>query len=136
MPEEDFVELKFRLYDGTDIGPFRYSPASTVAVLKERIVAEWPKGNYSWLLAWFEKMSIAVLDKKNAPKGANDIKLINAGKILENSKTVGQCKAPFGDLQNGVITMHVVVQPSLAKAKTEKKVDDAPRKNLCSCTIL
>ncbi|CAL1398541.1 unnamed protein product [Linum trigynum] len=118
MPEEDFVELKFRLYDGTDIGPFRYSPASTVAVLKERIVAEWPK------------------DKKNTPKGANDIKLINAGKILENSKTVGQCKAPFGDLQNGVITMHVVVQPSLAKAKTEKKVDDAPRKNLCSCTIL
>lgn len=44
MPEEDLVELKFRLYDGSDIGPFRYSPASTVAMLKERIVAEWPKG--------------------------------------------------------------------------------------------
>ncbi|CAN0925027.1 Membrane-anchored ubiquitin-fold protein 4 [Linum grandiflorum] len=119
MPEEDFVELKFRLYDGTDIGPFRYSPASTVAVLKERIVAEWPK------------------DKKTAPKGANDIKLINAGKILENTKTVGQCRAPFGELPNSVITMHVVVQPSPVKAKTaEKKVDDGPRKNLCSCTIL
>lgn len=44
MPDEDLVELKFRLYDGSDIGPFQYSPTSTVAMLKERIVAEWPKG--------------------------------------------------------------------------------------------
>lgn len=59
-----------------------------------------------------------VLDKKIAPKGANDIKLINAGKILENNKTVGQCRAPFGELPRGIITMHVVVQPSVTKAKT------------------
>lgn len=50
MPEEDLVELKFRLYDGTDIGPIRYSSASTVAMLKERIVAEWPRG---WELLFF-----------------------------------------------------------------------------------
>ncbi|XP_050233986.1 membrane-anchored ubiquitin-fold protein 4 [Mercurialis annua] len=118
MPEEELVELKFRLYDGSDIGPFRYSPASTVAMLKERIVTEWPK------------------DKKIAPKAANDIKIINAGKILENNKTVSQCKAPFGDLPKGVITMHVVVQPSIVKAKTEKKVDDPPRRNFCACSIL
>lgn len=43
MPEE-VVEIKFRLYDGSDMGPFRYSPASTITMLKERIVAEWPKG--------------------------------------------------------------------------------------------
>ncbi|PON61261.1 Membrane-anchored ubiquitin-fold protein [Parasponia andersonii] len=118
MPEEELVELKFRLYDGSDIGPFRYSPASTVAMLKERIVADWPK------------------DKKIVPKGANDVKLINAGKILENNKTVGQCRAPFGELPRGVITMHVVVQPSFPKMKTEKKVDEAPRKTICSCSIL
>ncbi|KAL3813916.1 hypothetical protein ACJIZ3_015184 [Penstemon smallii] len=118
MPEEDFVELKFRLYDGSDIGPFRYSPASTVAVLKERIVAEWPK------------------DKKIAPKAANDVKLISAGKILENSKTVAQCKMPFGELPNGVITMHAVVQTSLAKVKAEKKIDEIPKKNICFCSIL
>lgn len=58
------------------------------------------------------------LDKKFAPAAANDVKLINGGKILENSKTVGQCRTPFGELPNGVITMHVVVQPSLAKVKT------------------
>ncbi|KAJ0052303.1 membrane-anchored ubiquitin-fold protein 4 isoform X1 [Pistacia vera] len=118
MPEDDLLELKFRLYDGSDIGPFRYSPTSTVAMLKERIFSEWPK------------------DKKFVPKAANDIKLINAGKILENNKTVGQCRAPFGDLPKGTITMHVVVQPPLTKAKTEKKVDEAPKKHLCSCSIL
>lgn len=58
------------------------------------------------------------LDKKIAPKAANDVKLISAGKILENSKTVGQCKMPFGELPKGVITMHAVVQPSVAKAKS------------------
>ncbi|KAG4940422.1 hypothetical protein JHK87_044293 [Glycine soja] len=100
MPEEEVVELKFRLYDGSDIGPFRYSPASTIAMLKDRIFADWPK------------------DKKIIPKAANDIKLISAGKILENHKTVGQCRVPFGELPKGVITMHVVVQPSLLKAKT------------------
>ncbi|KAK9113399.1 hypothetical protein Syun_020196 [Stephania yunnanensis] len=118
MPEEDLVELKFRLYDGTDIGPIRYSSASTVAMLKERIVSDWPK------------------DKKVVPKTASDVKLICAGKILENNKTVGQCKTPFGELPGGVITMHVVVQPSLVKTKPEKKVDDSPGKSICSCSIL
>lgn len=59
-----------------------------------------------------------ILDKKIAPKGANDIKLINAGKILENNKIVGQCRVHFGDLPEAVITMHVVVQPSVTKVKT------------------
>ncbi|CAN6464648.1 unnamed protein product [Victoria cruziana] len=117
MPEEDLVELRFRLFDGTDIGPFRYTPSATVAMLKERIVAEWPR------------------DKKIVPKAANDVKLISAGKILENSKTVAQTRTPFGELPGGTITMHVVVQPSLPKAKTEKKVEELP-KNRCGCTIL
>jgi len=103
MPEEDLVELKFRLYDGSDVGPFQYSPTATVSMLKERIVSEWPK------------------DKKIVPKSASDIKLINAGKILENGKTVAQCKAPFDDLPKSVITMHVVVQLSPTKARPEKK---------------
>lgn len=44
MTDEDLVELKFRLYDGSDIGPIQYSSSYTVAMLKERIIAEWPKG--------------------------------------------------------------------------------------------
>lgn len=116
--EEDLLEIKFRLFDGSDIGPFRYTTASTVAVLKERILTDWPK------------------DKKGGPKSANDVKLINAGKILENNKTVGQCRTAFGDPPEGVITMHAVVQMSLTKTKTEKKIDEAPKTNICSCTIL
>lgn len=112
------MELKFRLYDGSDIGPIRYSSASTVAMLKERIVSDWPR------------------DKKIIPKGANDVKLISAGKILENNKTIAQCRAPFGDLPGGIITMHVVVQPSITKSKTEKKIEELPKKTACSCTIM
>lgn len=118
MPEEGFVEIRFRLDDGSDIGPFQYPPTSTVAMLKERIVAEWPR------------------DKKNGPKGGSDLKLICAGKILENGKTVGQCRMPFSDPPDGIITMLVVVQPSIAKAKTEKKIDESERKSICSCSIL
>ncbi|KAJ0972528.1 hypothetical protein J5N97_020490 [Dioscorea zingiberensis] len=119
MPDEDLVELKFRLYDGTDIGPIGYSSASTVAMLKERIISEWPR------------------DKKIVPKVANDVKLISGGKILENTKTVAQCRPPFDELPGGIITMHVVVQPSLAKAKSEKKIDDeTPKKTCCSCSIM
>jgi len=58
--------------------------------------------------------------KTVVPKSANEVKLINSGKILENNKTVGQCKVPFGEIAGSVIIMHVVVQPSLAKTKAGK----------------
>ena len=61
-----------------------------------------------------------VKGKTVVPKGINEVKLISSGKILENSKTVGQCKTPFGEVAGGVTVMHVVVQPSLAKTKTGK----------------
>lgn len=59
-----------------------------------------------------------ISDKKIIPKAASDVKLISAGKVLENSKTVAQCRTPFGELPGGIITMHVVVQPSSTKTKT------------------
>jgi hypothetical protein len=46
MAGDDLVELKFRLYDGTDIGPNKYAPASTIATLKESILSQWPQGEY------------------------------------------------------------------------------------------
>lgn len=58
------------------------------------------------------------IGKTIVPKAVTEIKLISSGKILENNKTVGQCKIPFGEVPGGVIIMHVVVQPSLAKTKT------------------
>ncbi|KAK8586522.1 hypothetical protein V6N13_010113 [Hibiscus sabdariffa] len=96
-------------------------------MLKQKIVSDWPKG------------------KTITPKAVNEVKLISSGKILDNNKTVGQCQVPFGEVAGGgVIVMHVVIQPSLAKTKTglhsdvltEKKIDDSPRKIVCSCSIL
>jgi hypothetical protein len=43
--EEEEVDVKFRLFDGSDIGPVRCNAATTtVAALKDRVVADWPKG--------------------------------------------------------------------------------------------
>jgi hypothetical protein len=94
MAGDDLVELKFRLYDGTDIGPNKYAPASTIATLKESILSQWPQG------------------KENGPKSINDMKLINAGRILENSKTLAESRVLVGELPGCVVTMHVVVRPS------------------------
>ncbi|PHT81381.1 Membrane-anchored ubiquitin-fold protein 3 [Capsicum annuum] len=44
MLEEYLVDVKFRLFDGSDVDPFRFSPTSAVAMLKDRIIVEWPKG--------------------------------------------------------------------------------------------
>lgn len=60
----------------------------------------------------------AFTDKTIAPKSVSDVKLIHAGKVLENSKTLADSRIAFGDVPGEVITMHVVVQPPLAKKKT------------------
>lgn len=62
--------------------------------------------------------AFATTDKTVIPKSVNDMKLIHAGKVLENSKTLVESRILFGDLPGGVITMHVIVQPPLAKKKT------------------
>lgn len=79
-------------------------------------------GGYLWFPCCFPCdlliCSFLVLGKTVIPKSANEVKLISSGKILENDKTVGQCSIPFGEVAGGVLVMHVVVQPSLAKMKT------------------
>ncbi|KAK7843834.1 membrane-anchored ubiquitin-fold protein 3 [Quercus suber] len=57
-------------------------------------------------------------DKTVTPNSVNDVKLIHAGKILEDNKTLADSKITIGDLPGGVVTMHVVVQPPVAKKKT------------------
>jgi len=42
------IEVKFRLFDGTDIGPSKYDPNTTVAALKEFVLARWPQGEETW----------------------------------------------------------------------------------------
>lgn len=50
-------------------------------------------------------------EKQNGPKSINDLKLINAGKILENSKTLADSRVVLGEIPGCVITMHVVIRP-------------------------
>ncbi|PIA48009.1 hypothetical protein AQUCO_01400537v1 [Aquilegia coerulea] len=118
MAGEDLVELKFRLFDGSDIGPNKYNPTTTtVGSLKEVIVSQWPQ------------------DKANGPKTINDVKLINAGRILENNRSLAESRVPVGEFPGGVITMHVVVQPPLSDKNNEKLLANSP-KNRCTCSIM
>lgn len=41
---EEQVELKFRIYDGTDIGHGTYLSSTAISVLKQRLVRQWPQG--------------------------------------------------------------------------------------------
>ena len=56
-------------------------------------------------------LSCLLTDKEIVPKTVNDVKLINAGRILENSKTLAESRVPVGEVPGSVITMHVVVRP-------------------------
>lgn len=48
---QDQLEIKFRLTDGSDIGPKSFPAATSVVTLKESILAQWPKG-------WFFQFSL------------------------------------------------------------------------------
>nr|XP_043636824.1 membrane-anchored ubiquitin-fold protein 3-like [Erigeron canadensis] len=114
----EYIELKFRIYDGTDICHCSYVSSSTILSLKQKLVSEWPQG------------------KSMVPKTSNDIKLIHLGKVLENNKTLSESGVRDGAFAGGVITMHVVIQPVIAKKNSAKKQDDTGKLNSCGCTIL
>ncbi|PPS12767.1 hypothetical protein GOBAR_AA07871 [Gossypium barbadense] len=101
---QDQLEIKFRLIDGSDIGPKTFPAATSVSTLKESVLAQWPK------------------EKENGPRTMKDVKLISAGKILENNKTLGECQSPLCSIPGGVTTMHVIVQPPLEKGRISKMI--------------
>ncbi|XP_062221993.1 membrane-anchored ubiquitin-fold protein 3-like isoform X1 [Phragmites australis] len=113
------IEVRFRLFDGTDIGPSKYDLSTTVSALKEFILARWPQA-----------------DNNIAPKTVNDLKLINAGRILENNRTLAESCVPVGEVPGSVITMHVVVRPPQADKNSEKQLANSHKQNRCGCTIL
>lgn len=41
---QDQLEIKFRLTDGSDIGPRNFPVGASIATLKENIIAQWPRG--------------------------------------------------------------------------------------------
>ncbi|XP_039061814.1 membrane-anchored ubiquitin-fold protein 3-like [Hibiscus syriacus] len=115
---EGLIELRFRLCDRKDIARGNYEPSMSVSTLKEKIVAEWPQGN------------------KVTPESINDLKLIHAGKVLRNNKTLACCTKKVGDFPDDVITMHVLAQPAKSKRKTANNKEELPKLNACGCIIL
>ncbi|WZZ74358.1 hypothetical protein YC2023_085728 [Brassica napus] len=91
MAGEDWIELKFRLADGTDIIKRLYCGKK-----------------------------IDYRNSENIPKTVNDVKLINAGKILDNNRTLAESRLPVGELPGMVITMHVVLRPPTSDKKRGK----------------
>ncbi|WZY95653.1 hypothetical protein YC2023_067982 [Brassica napus] len=61
------------------------------------------------------------LYSENIPKTVNDVKLINAGKILDNNRTLAESTLPVGELHGMVITMHVVLRPPTLDKKSQIK---------------
>ncbi|KAF3662887.1 Membrane-anchored ubiquitin-fold protein 5 [Capsicum annuum] len=82
------------------------------------------------------RLAAQVWDKDSGPKTINDVKLINAGRILENNKTLGESRLPVAEVPGGVITMHVVVRPPMNEKARDKLQDDSLKKGGCACTIL
>lgn len=120
MAGENLIDIKFRLADGTDIGPSKYTPDTTVATLKDKILSQWP-----------QEINIGEIGLKTV----NEMKLIHAGKILENNKTLAECRGPVDELPGGVITMHVVLRPPVTKNNDKPQVE-SPENNCCSCSIM
>ena len=65
------------------------------------------------------------------PKSINDVKLINAGKVLENGKTLSESRVMMGEIPGGVITMHVVLRPA-SEAKTGEALPRSDRHHTSS----
>lgn len=65
---------------------------------------------------------VDVADKENGPQSIDEIKLINAGKILENDRTLDESRTPLSEVQGDAITMLVVVQSPLPNKHSGNKL--------------
>ncbi|CAA6667368.1 unnamed protein product [Spirodela intermedia] len=53
------------------------------------------------------------------------------GKILENNRTLWECKNPILDVSGGITTMHVVIRPPPSRER-----NSLPKETKCGCIIL
>ncbi|TQE09670.1 hypothetical protein C1H46_004763 [Malus baccata] len=118
---QDLIELKFRLID-----VLRADLCGNLGSLSPRSTSLMPSSSleHSDTVAESDAVVWKVIgtrdfgsEKENGPRTINDLKLINAGKILENNRTLADSRNPVGELPGGLITMHVVVRPPIADKK-------------------
>lgn len=112
---DDGLSVRFRMHDGVDLGPWKYKTTASVLQLKEHAVTKWP-------------------EDKEAPQPA-DIKLILAGKILDNNKLLSDVNVPYAPV-DGLLTVHLVVRPPASPKVAGEAVGPAEKKfSKCGCTI-
>lgn len=58
---EQQLELRFRIFDGTDIGQGHYPLSTNIDTIKKRLLSEWPQGCASSL-----NLDINYCDKKQS----------------------------------------------------------------------
>ena len=70
---QSIVRGRFRLHDGTDVGPVDLSLGSTVAEVKSAALAAWPTvrwrqlwGHTVWALSWWHSQPAACLSSSGA----------------------------------------------------------------------
>mmetsp|Transcript_51305 Transcript_51305/g.164032 ORF Transcript_51305/g.164032 Transcript_51305/m.164032 type:complete len:126 (+) Transcript_51305:125-502(+) len=115
--------IRFRMNDGTDLGPWHFPSAGTVGQMKEKVVAEFPAAPGG-------EGGAAV------PKTVNDVTLILAGKVMDNAKIISDLRTQMGNPgSETLVTFHLVVRPhAAAKTQTRKEAEEnKPTK--CGCVI-
>ncbi|KAF8061934.1 MUB3 [Scenedesmus sp. PABB004] len=121
--EEEPLQIRFRHSSGTDLGPFPFDEAASIAAVKELVFARWPSDG-----------PLA----KEAPSAASDLRILCSGQFLDNGKTLKDYRKLMGSSEAlAVVTMHVLVRPPQAgKAADKADVEGAkPQKSGCACVI-
>mmetsp|Transcript_2685 Transcript_2685/g.3058 ORF Transcript_2685/g.3058 Transcript_2685/m.3058 type:complete len:124 (-) Transcript_2685:729-1100(-) len=115
------TNVRFRMHDGTDIGPILLEKTMSVQGIKEKLLADWVTDNSS--------------EAKPAPKTIGDMKLILSGQVLDNVKILGELKLPNVG-SDSIVTMHLVIRlavpPKSGGEAAETKPGAAHR---CRCII-
>jgi len=121
--EMDTVQLRFRHTSG-DVGPYSFPLGHTILQVKEGVFSQWPREG--------------PLSKEN-PSSAADLRILCAGKFLDNAKILRDYSKEMGDPESGsIVTMHILVRPAQATkaaGKTESQPKPAGEQGCCSCVI-
>ncbi|XP_073157846.1 membrane-anchored ubiquitin-fold protein 3-like [Henckelia pumila] len=91
-------QIRFRIFDGTDICHGVYPLSTTIDTIKERLLAEWPQG------------------KSSIPTSVDEIKLMHAGRYLVGGRTLGESRLRI--VPGQVVTILAIVQPPEARQRT------------------
>ena len=100
--EMDTVQLRFRHTSG-DVGPYSFPLGHTILQVKEGVFSQWPRG-VGQLLGGCHIMRSADLTapssaegplSKENPSSAADLRILCAGKFLDNAKILRGTASPL-----------------------------------------